>query len=374
MIDRHTSRNVQGASAQSGADPLARLTGEEITQLERAQRAARVIGLIVPLILTLIATALTLAWVPLMPDPMAMHWNGAFQVDGYGPPWSNAALSLGVGALITSLYALQHLPKKQTNAALWGPMYRFTPAIILGTIVGLQTIVVGTAWIQIGLSDARDARGAGWVILAGFAAWILVTLAAYFMQPRLTITAPASTEATPLPLSASQRAVWFGTSSAPKGVIGALATGVGVLLAGAVVLSAVGGEPLGAWIMVGLTLLVLALAATNTWFRVRVDHTGLEARSVLGWPVYRVAADDVKRVAAVQINPFAEYGGWGVRLAPTGFGIVLRTGEGVLIHRHSRARTFAITVDHAAEAAALLATVAPRLEQPSAKGDSPVPH
>ncbi|NLB48022.1 MAG: DUF1648 domain-containing protein [Microbacteriaceae bacterium] len=362
MTGPDTPRNTP-AGASTEAAPLARLTPDEIVQLERARRSARLMGLVLPLIMTLIGTGVTALWIPRMPDPMAVHWGGDFQPDGFGPIWSNAALALGTGLLITMMYFLQHLQRVQPNAAVWGPMHRFMPAIIFGTVLFLQVIAVGTAWLQLGLANARDAQGSGWVMLTGFLAWIIATVLAYAVQPKLTIAAPAATKAAPLPLSAGQRAVWFGTVRPARGFLWALIPGVLALAVGTVAVSAAGTEPAVTWIMLGTTVLVLVIVLTNTWFRVRIDQTGLEARSVLGWPTYRVPAADVKRVAAVQINPFAEYGGWGVRLSPTGFGIVLRTGEGLLIERHSRARSFAITLDNAAEAAAVLAAMAPNRER-----------
>ncbi|MGO1460274.1 MAG: hypothetical protein ACTHWJ_09670, partial [Flaviflexus sp.] len=106
------------------------------------------------------------------------------------------------------------------------------------------------------------------------------------------------------------------------------------------------------------SILSLGLIATVLSFRVRIDKHGVEVRSVLGWPVFRVPADDIIGVEVREIHAFSEYGGWGIRVAGDRFGIVLRNSEGFIITRKSRSRTFAVTIDDARTAGSLLARMA----------------
>jgi hypothetical protein len=103
---------------------------------------------------------------------------------------------------------------------------------------------------------------------------------------------------------------------------------------------------------------------------VRADRDGIEARSLLGWPAFRAPIGDIARVEVREIAPFAEWGGWGTRWIPgRGVGIVMRTGEGLVVTRRD-GRLFALTVDDAATAAALLtASVRRNGEEPG--GDAP---
>lgn len=84
----------------------------------------------------------------------------------------------------------------------------------------------------------------------------------------------------------------------------------------------------------------------------------VEARSFIGWPVVRAAASNVADVAVGEVAPFAEFGGWGLRLSVDGkVGIVMRRGEGLRIERRT-GRPIVVTLDDAAAAAAALATAA----------------
>jgi len=53
------------------------------------------------------------------------------------------------------------------------------------------------------------------------------------------------------------------------------------------------------------------------------------------------------------VDPMGQFGGWGLRWGPAGFGVVLRTGEGIEVRRRS-GKTLTVTVDDAATGAALL--------------------
>lgn len=344
----------------ASTDPLAHLEAGQRADLARAKRAARWVGVILPLALTVIATIVTVLWIPRMPDPMAVHWGPDFRPDGFGPPWSNAAMAAGLGLIMTALSGLQTLQSRQARrrgAAVWSAMFRLLPAIVLGAVLFTQTLAVGSAWVQLDAADARETGPIGWVLLAAFALWIAVTTIAYFAQPRLRIDVPARGPAEPLPLAPGERAVWVGGVSPSRGFVWGIGS-VLVLLA-AMVLWAFSVEPLAGWILGGSYLLVLVLALAATWFRVRIDDAGLEARGLLGWPVFRLRADDIVSVEAAQISPFAEYGGWGLRWTPDAFGLVMRAGAGVVATRRN-GRKFAVTLDDADTAAALLAAAAQR--------------
>ncbi len=356
--------------ADAEPDPLARLDETQRTELALAMRAARWVGLILPLVLTALGAGLTALWIPRMPDPMAIHWGPDFRPDGFGPPWTNAAMALGLGLGITALSGLQALQSRQAKrrgGAIWSSMYRFMPAIVLGTVVFIQIIAVGTARVQLDAADARDSGSIAWIMLAGFVLWIAVTVLAFLAQPRLRIEAPGAGPTEPLPLAPGERVVWVGEVRPSKAFVRVLLA-VLVLLA-AVALWAFSVEALAGWIAALSFLLVLALTLCSTWFRVRIDASGLEARAPLGWPVFRLRAGDVESVAVARISPFAEYGGWGMRWTPDRFGLVMRTGEGVVATRRN-GRLFAITVDDAENAAALLAAAARNAREAEERGRS----
>lgn len=326
---------------------------------------ARFIGLVAPLALTVVYSIVLLAWIPRLPNPMAMHWNGAGEADGFGSPWLSLPLFGVVGLVITSLYfatALQKWQAKQSpkraSAYVWGPINRLIPAIVLGTVMLIAVMALGTTSLQLGLSDAREMPPINPLMLASFAAAIVTAVAAYFVQPRLTI--PASNgegEAVLLPVADTERLVWVGEARASRGFLWFV--GVTIALMVALTIWMFGVEPAAGWICLATLVLVVLLLTICISFRVRIDEGGLEARAFIGWPIFRVPAGDVKQVVSAHIMPMAEYGGWGLRWIPGATGIVLRTGEGIVVTRRN-GKVLAITIDDSTSAAAVLATAAKR--------------
>jgi hypothetical protein len=105
---------------------------------------------------------------------------------------------------------------------------------------------------------------------------------------------------------------------------------------------------------------VILLMVLGRW-RVTVDHTGLLARAVLGWPRAGVALDEVVRADVVRVRPLREFGGWGFpRAGRKGrYGLVLRAGEAIAVER-AGGGVLVVTVDGAGDAAALLNALAAR--------------
>jgi hypothetical protein len=82
-----------------------------------------------------------------------------------------------------------------------------------------------------------------------------------------------------------------------------------------------------------------------------VSPTGLTVR--LGpIRVRRIPLDKIVRAEATHIEPM-RWGGWGWRVIPDASAIVLRRGDGLVVH-YPGGRRFAVTVDDAATGAGLL--------------------
>ncbi len=116
------------------------------------------------------------------------------------------------------------------------------------------------------------------------------------------------------------------------------------------------------WAMLVVPAILVLLFLAMLSFTVRVDSSGLTVRSTLGWPGTRIPAGEVLVASATQVNPLGDYGGWGWRVALDGSGrtgVVLSKGEALAVDR-TGGRGFVVTVDGAAEAAALLNTMAER--------------
>lgn len=119
--------------------------------------------------------------------------------------------------------------------------------------------------------------------------------------------------------------------------------------------------PAGSVVVLIVVTIVCAAAVVSTLaFHVRVDATGLTVNSIVGLPRVHVPLRDIASVEAVDVNPMGEFGGWGLRWAPGGgFGVVLRSGPGIRVHR-TNGKVVTVTVEDAATGAALLGALTAR--------------
>ncbi len=350
-----------------------RLSAAQRDELARAKRAARWVGLVLPLAVLTAALVLLLVWMPRVPSPAATHWSGSGGPDGFGSPWSYVWITLLVGVgIVLMLGAFVEFgsrapaPSPKRVMPVWSGYQRFLAAFGFGYAVFLAITMLASVWVQLDLEDARQAGGVGLPMALAFGIWVLVTLIGWFVQPKVEIARPSEGGVEPLPLKASERAAWFGEVRPSKVFVWVIGLGILVVIAATVWVFSLSVSPAerGAMaatrvLMVAVVLLLLLLVLTSSWFRVRIDERGLEARSAIGWPVFRLPADEVQRVEAAHITPLAEFGGWGMRWAPGRFGIVMRTGEGIVAKRKD-GRIFAVTLDDAETAAAVLAAAAGR--------------
>ncbi|RGE20290.1 hypothetical protein [Leucobacter sp. wl10] len=349
------------------------LTEHQQRDLARARRAALWAGLILPISLVATSSLLLILWLPRLPDPLATHWSGAAGPDGFGPPWLNVVANAGIGVgMALMFWLIVHFGSRPSAGArlsggralpAWSAWQRAVAAMGCGTVLFTCFMFVATTWIQLDLDDARDAPGVTGLMGIGFLLWILVAVAAFLVQPKVRIDRPGGGDAAPLALERTERAVWVGEVR-PSGVFIWVMGGAIVFIGAITALTFLdpSAPPFARWVMIGSTTLLIVLGATSLWYRVRVDDAGIEARSILGWPRFRVPVSDIDRVAAGQINPLSDFGGWGWRWSPGRFGIVMRTGEGILVTRRNGG-VWAVTVDGAQEGAALLAAVADRTRE-----------
>jgi hypothetical protein len=321
-----------------------------------ARRRFLLIGGTLPAAVTLVAVGLMVAWLPQMPPTVATHWSGGGP-DGFGPAWSvplgTAALGLGLVAVFTGIMLVG------TRDGQWGPMLRLLGALSIGINV---LLIVGITWAfgaQRGLADPHDAPDIGWQLLVSALLAFGAGLGGWFAQPDVTTDGrtPART-VEPLDLAAGERAMWVRTTSMNRAGVVVIIASIAVLAIATLVVALAGSTAW--WVMLGVTVLLVLVAVTTLVFRVRVDDRGLVVRSPVGVPRYRVPLDDIAAVAVTTVHPTAEFGGWGIRLAPDGaVGIVLRAGEALQVTRRN-GRRFVVTVDDAATAAALLEALSSR--------------
>lgn len=315
------------------------------------RRRAWLLGVLVPVLVTAAAWVVIARLTPRMPDEVAVHW-GPSGVDRTGsvaellvPTAVISGISLVVLAGFSVLAGRQALTRRLT----------------IGLAVGLAVLFAGTTLasvvVQLDVTTATDAGSPdGWLVVAILAAAVLGTGAGALAgaDPALPATGAHAQDAPTTDLPVGQRAVWVRTVSGLGRTATWLVVVVGAVAAVALWLLADTLIPL----VTAVPLLVLLL--TTTSWQVQVDERGLTALGTFGWPRVHVPAGEVERADVTAVRPFPEFGGWGLRTNISGtVGVVIRTGEGIAVER-SGGRHLVVTVDDAANGAALLNTYAAR--------------
>ena len=336
--------------------------------VRRARLAFLWVGVIVPLAMIAVSAVVVAIWLPELPEPAAIHWssNG---VDGLAPGWTHLAVLCGVGGGMIIAFSLlvwfAHRPHRAGGAdaarAQWSVTARFLGAVNLG-LAGLMSVVaLAAVGPQRGLTDAMDAPNVGGpAAIGGFGLLIVLTAVGWFLQPRIDArAADDAASAAPLPTSASERVMWIGSATISRGgksVLGGL-----VLLVCALAVVVIAPGQAGVWpaaILVATAVFMAVAFIVTLVFRVRIGPSGILVRSLVGWPTIDIPAGEVAAVRAVTVNPFAEFGGWGLRYGLDGrYGVVLRAGEALEVTR-TDGRRFVVTIDDAETAASVLATAA----------------
>lgn len=323
-----------------------------------AVRRFVLVAITLPAVLTLVSLILQLAMWPSLPDPIATHWGLSGGPDGFGPIWVPLVLTVAVGLGVPLLLAASVLNGLRRGDR--GVTYRFLGAVALGSSTLIAVLVTWTTLMQTGVADAVDAPSATLPAIVAFLAAAGAGLVGWRLQPDEPYRASAPADLARVALEPSERVVWLQSVRIAVAGIVVLSAAL-VLLIVSTLIMAILGAPLPAVLMMaGVTLLMVLAIAMATAFHVRVDETGLSVTSVFGFPRIHIPLEDVDRVSAVQVSPMGEFGGWGLRWAiGGGFGVVLRTGEGIRVQRRS-GKVFTVTVDDAETGAAVLAALADR--------------
>ena len=110
------------------------------------------------------------------------------------------------------------------------------------------------------------------------------------------------------------------------------------------------------WPILFVLFLVVALAVVlDTRWRIRIDRSGLVARSSVGWPRFTRPHRRDRRGHGDRRIGDRGLRGWGLRIGRDGsWGVVTRSGPAIRITRPGK-RGLVITVDDAATGAGLLA-------------------
>jgi hypothetical protein len=290
-------------------------------------------------------------WQDDLPDRVASHW------DGQGVP--DDTMSLGTFVLVDVVLVLA-LTLMFAGIGVAAGREASTRRTLAGVVVwsgGLgATLLLVTLGVQRGLTDPAQAELPGWLL----AAVLLVPLLPAVVVAVLVPADPPRPTTTPVPADAPRAELPHGTGTVWETRIGP-GRGALVVAAGAAASVVVVAVAVGSWWLLVVAAALVALFAATLAFTVRVDASGLRVRSSLGRPQTLVPADEIVRADVVHVNPLGDFGGWGWRVGIDDgrVGVVLRTGDALLVER-TGGRKLVVTLDDAAHAAALLNSVADR--------------
>ena len=287
-----------------------------------------------------------LLWVDRLPAVLPRQWGRDGAVSGAMPTGAMAAIAVVVslGAAILATYWL-----RERGAPNRRPVY-----LGLGFAAGLSSCLwLTTAGITIAAGAAEPEMGA-WVLLT-YVACGYGALPFFLAQKWIAPASPEPVEARAGTIAAALPVTWTQLVTSPVMAV----IGVVIVLGGAVgVVSMLRDDGLNsrttasvmAAVIVGV-ILVFTVAFVQV--RVSVDRRGLRVVSrLLGIRLKQVPLDQVESAFAESLSPL-QSGGWGYRLTSGRTAVVMRGGPALVVNLR-RGNQFAVTVDDAHVAAALL--------------------
>ncbi|MBD3006369.1 DUF1648 domain-containing protein [Streptomyces sp. 5-10] len=291
-----------------------------------------------------------------LPDPLATHFGADGKADGFTGTGAFlsvvTAVLLGSGllTLVPALRLTKGLGVQRFAVALGYGMsgllgYAFASLLFANADASRASRVSQPLW-QLGIALAVAA-------VMGALGWLL---ASRDVAPETDAGRRAA--APRLPLTKGEVAIWTRTVGSPV----LLTVGAGTALLAAVLVPV--GRGTAAW-LIGMGLIVIGLVCTAlARCRVTVDRRGL---AVALWfaprPRMRMPLDRIERATSREVAALS-LGGWGYRVRGGGSALVFRSGDALFLTL-ATGREFAVTVDDAATAAALLNTLIER-DRPTA--------
>lgn len=273
------------------------------------------------------------------PDPLPGHWNGRGLS---GTVSANAAFGWTlIVAVMTSAMTCWLLSRR--------------PQPYMSHVLAPWLAYVGwlfaTAYAEVVLLSRGHATAGGvslqwWgpvliYALPGAMALLIWVAEPPWRRPETASKSPQQVDA--IDLEPGERVTWIGRASNRWLLM------IAIVLA----LSGVALLPI-AW-LIAIPLLVTGLLGLIAFHAVvtRIDSRGVHVSlGALGWPTLHVAIDDVEYATADQIDPL-HWGGWGYQVSRRGPAVIVRRGPGLVLERRTKP-TFAVTVDDATEAAAVV--------------------
>jgi hypothetical protein len=299
-------------------------------------------GSLPPLVAALPAIVLLLAWSDRLPEPSATHFGVDGTADGFSSATTLLWSSLGLAVLLATVFGT--VSAARTTRFLLGVSWAAS------VLTGATALVVVLA--NVDAVDASAVRLSPLLLLLALVVAVAAGGIGARVAPAEVLAGVPVTRGGSLDLAPDERVAWSRTvTSAPMQAIG-----TSLVLAGVVVALVVQTFP--GVIAAAAGLLSLAFSSSRT----TVDGRGLTvAVGPLGRPRWHVPLADVGSAVAGDVSALGRFGGYGYRVVPGGSGVILRSGEALIVTRTS-GRTFTVTVDDAETGARLLTGLLERTE------------
>ncbi|MFF0740889.1 DUF1648 domain-containing protein [Streptomyces sp. NPDC004111] len=286
-----------------------------------------------------------------LPDPMASRFDASGRPVSYLSVPVAVLTGIGMFTLLGAVFAFVALNVARGRSRPGG--LRGLLAVGWGLAAFLGYLLPVSTAVQRSVADAADARFPLWhlavalgVALAAAAVGFLLALA----LPDSPAQDGPTTTTGRIDLADGEVASWSHRLGSGPAVLSATAAVVAGAVCGAV----------GYWPAAVPLLLVGALMLLFVSAYVVVDRRGLTiAPAVLHRPALHIPLGGMSTADLRDIDPVADYGGWGYRIRHNRTGLIVRSGEAIVVRR-TNGREFAVTVDDSATGAALLATLIER--------------
>ncbi|MEU6761018.1 DUF1648 domain-containing protein [Streptomyces sp. NPDC046853] len=291
-----------------------------------------------------------------LPDRLARHFGADGEADGFVGHGGFLAMLVGMFVVLGAISAFLAV---RSDFATYRRGLRGLLAIVYATSAFLAWPMGASLLANRGTADGAAAQFPLWhlavaVAVAALAAGAGAALAGLVPLPdaRPPLGADEQAGAGRIDLGRDEVAGWVRQTGSR------LLSGTGIALAVAGVATL--WLPDGGWVtplslfVPGILVAALARAC------VTVDRRGLTVSSgLVPWPRIRLPLDRIERADTRRISAFADYGGWGYRIVPGRSGVIMRSGEALVVRR-ANGNDFAVTVEDSATAAALLNTLVDR--------------
>ena len=313
-----------------------------------AHRAALIATIWVPLAIVAACEAVVIGVGATGSSQLIVHWGA--DGDRYGPWWTYAILVAAIGFPVIALIGF--FIARSTRMA---GMNAWMPAIAMAITV-FHTVGMGVGSVVLNRSPLAPALPLGVGVVLAIAAGLLT----WWLLPREASATTGVEASDGLPVRHGEVAAWTGRVELASWFLSLITAVAAVLIVLGVLLFLTVGPHV--WPIFLAPALMLTALLTTAQFVVTTGPGGFVVRSALGWPRLSVPASDLAAAGVVQVDPMADFGGWGIRwvIGPRGkgrWGIATRRGAGLEVVRRD-GRSIVVTIDDAATAAAVLETYA----------------